>query len=117
MMYSIPGMINRLKLKNPNISLILRAVEDVSNVPYNTLNSRHRYRKYVMPRMVAMYIMSIETELTYNEIGAIFGRHHATVIHAMKCVSNKSDHTLRELYININERYMTLRNQQQQNLN
>lgn len=56
-----------------------------------------RSRHVADPRMVAMYLCRKLTRLSSNEIGEIFGRTHANVLHAEKCIPEKcsSDDTLR----------------------
>lgn len=55
------------------------------------LNTDARDRQYVIPRQVLMYIFRGHPfNLTVTQIGEIFNRHHATVIHAQSRVKEAS---------------------------
>jgi len=52
----------------------------------NDILSNRRPRNVAEPRMVAMYLCRKLTDASYPEIGAAFGKNHATILNAMKKV-------------------------------
>ncbi|MBR7120870.1 MAG: chromosomal replication initiator protein DnaA [Lentisphaeria bacterium] len=62
-----------------------------------------RARHVADPRMVAMYLCRKLTKLSSNEIGDIFGRTHANVLHAAKTIPERceSDDSLRRTIIQL----------------
>ena len=60
------------------------AVAEAFGVPVDGLISSRRSRHLAVPRQVAMYLIKEMLDLTYVEIGALFGgRDHSTVIHSV----------------------------------
>lgn len=57
------------------------------NVSYKELQSRSRKKDISFPRQVAMYLGRKHTKESLGEIGKTFNRNHATVLHAVKVVS------------------------------
>lgn len=47
-----------------------------------------RYREVVLKRQIIMYYLRKDYQFTYEAIGKLFNRHHATVIHAEKLISS-----------------------------
>ncbi len=68
------------------IETIQRAVAAVFEVSMNDLLGSCRSRALAEPRMVAMYLCRELTDSSSSEVGAAFGRNHATVLHAEKKV-------------------------------
>jgi len=52
--------------------------------------SGSRKRTIVLPRMVLMYKL-YQTGFTLTEVGAIFGKDHTTVIHAIRLIELQKD--------------------------
>lgn len=51
-----------------------------------------RHRNVVWPRQVAMYLSRQETAKSLPHLGRLFGgRHHTTVIHAIKAVEDRME--------------------------
>lgn len=53
------------------------------------MQSRTRKKGIVFPRQVAMYLSRLHTKDSLADIGKVFGRDHATVLHAIKVVSDR----------------------------
>ncbi len=73
--------------KNLTTALIGEMISREFNVSYKDLQSRSRKKIISFPRQVAMYLGRKHTEESLGDIGKIFNRNHATVIHAIKVVS------------------------------
>lgn len=69
-----------------SIEQIQRRVADYFDVRLTDLLSSKRPKNIAEPRMVAMYLCRRLTNYSFPEIGAAFGKNHATVINAMKKV-------------------------------
>jgi chromosomal replication initiator protein len=66
---------------------ILHVVASHFAVKVAELKSRSDNDRFAMPRMIAMYICKQMTDLSYPEIGRLFGiRHHSTVMHSVEKV-------------------------------
>lgn len=91
-----------------DMDLVREAVEGVAGAPGNLsaitiselvsaqfqvsvqdMQSRTRKKGVVFPRQVAMYLSRLHTKESLAEIGKVFGRDHATVLHAIKVVSDR----------------------------
>lgn len=55
--------------------------------------NRTRKREYVTARQIGMYLLSKHTKISLTDIGRLYAKDHATVIHAKKVVSNLMDVT------------------------
>jgi len=53
------------------------------------MQSRTRKKGIVFPRQVAMYLSRLHTKDSLADIGKVFGRDHATVLHAIKVVGDR----------------------------
>lgn len=91
------------------LELIINEVCRVYNITADEIRSDRRNSSVVLPRQIAMYIMSKETSMTQNEIGQYFsGKDHATVIYAIRTLKTKmeTDHSIKatidEIIANIN---------------
>jgi chromosomal replication initiator protein len=73
--------------KNLTTALIGELISREFNVSYKDLQSRSRKKVITFPRQVAMYLGRKHTEESLGDIGKIFNRNHATVLHAIKVVS------------------------------
>lgn len=65
---------------------VLRHVCKYYGVEEDALKSAQRTRNVTEPRQVAMHLMRTMTKLSLDQIGEIFSRDRATVIHALKKV-------------------------------
>jgi chromosomal replication initiator protein len=59
------------------------------NVSIDDLLSKKRDTNISNPRQIAMYIIRNVTDMTFQEIGAKFDRHYATVIHSIQNVEDR----------------------------
>ena len=69
-----------------SIESVQRAVADQFSVSIADLLGKKRLRNIAEPRMIAMYLSRRLTGRSSTEVGAAFGRNHATVLHAEKQV-------------------------------
>ncbi len=68
---------------------IIQLVADFYNVKVSDLKGKRRLKRIVRPRHVAMWLVRKHTELSFPEMGRVFGRDHATVQHACKKIRNE----------------------------
>ena len=68
---------------------IQRTVANHFGVTMTDLIGKCRSRNIADPRMVAMYLCRKLTRLSSNEIGDVFGRTHANVLHAAKTITTR----------------------------
>lgn len=76
---------------------IQRTVANHFGITFTDMIGKCRSRNVADPRMVAMYLCRKLTKLSSNEIGDVFDRTHANVLHAVKVISDRcgSDDSLR----------------------
>ena len=67
--------------------LISELVSSQFNISLADMQSKSRKKKIAFPRQVAMYLSRKHTEETLVDIGRVFNRDHATVMHAIKVIS------------------------------
>ena len=68
---------------------IIKEVEDYFDVPMSLLNSPTKKKEVVRPRQIIMWLVYKNVlGVSQSSVGALFGRDHATVIHAIKVVDN-----------------------------
>lgn len=77
-------------------ALIGEIISREFKVSLKDLQSRSRKRNISFPRQVAMYMGRKHTKESLADIGQTFNRNHATVLHAVKVIS---DHCLRDTSI------------------
>jgi len=70
---------------------IVSLVENNFGVSRLELESKSRKSNIAWARQVAMYLARNYTLLSLEQIGKVFGRNHATVIHAFSKVKNKME--------------------------
>lgn len=68
---------------------IIQLVSDFYNIKVSDLKGSRRLKRIVRPRHVAMWLVRKHTELSFPEMGRVFGRDHATVQHACKKIRNE----------------------------
>lgn len=88
------------------IELIQRMVAGHFNLQLADMVSRHRSQRVVLPRQVAMFVCRSMTPSSLPEIGAAFGKTHATVLHACRQIQNRinSDHQFRNSIVKLTEK-------------
>ena len=72
--------------KSVSMETIISKVAEHFDLRINDILSNRRPRNIAEPRMVAMYLCRKLTNCSYPEIGAAFGKNHATVLNAMERV-------------------------------
>ena len=65
---------------------ILSAVSFHYEISIYEMKKKDRHRKIVLPRQVAMYLLSHFSSMTLCDIGRFFDRDHTTVIHAKEVI-------------------------------
>ena len=81
---------------------IIRIVSDFYGVDLlDEENLKTRKRSVVVPRQVAMHLIYEFTPLSFDTVGKLFNKNHATVMHAHKLISDLTHYDLelkQELY-------------------
>jgi chromosomal replication initiator protein len=83
---------NIIKPKEELISIesIQKVVANFFNIKISDLKVKRKYKGYVIPRQVAMYLSRKLTDASLLEIGEKFGgKDHSTVLHSIKKVEEK----------------------------
>jgi chromosomal replication initiator protein len=76
--------------KGPSIDSIQKYVSNYFHMKVPDIKSKSNTRQIAFPRQVAMYLCKTLTDASLPEIGKRFGgKHHSTVIHAIKKVETK----------------------------
>lgn len=65
---------------------ILNAVSSITGVPLVKIKSRSRVKMEALARQIAMYY-TYKTGNTFVEVGEMFDRNHANIMHAVKRVT------------------------------
>jgi chromosomal replication initiator protein len=73
--------------QNLTTILIGELISREFKVSYKDLQSRSRKKVITFPRQVAMYLGRKHTKESLGDIGKVFNRNHATVLHAVKVIS------------------------------
>jgi chromosomal replication initiation ATPase DnaA len=85
--YTMPGLIPRFgEIQRPRD--IINVVCATMDITPQEIKSRTRKHEIVWARQLAMWWLKKIMNLSLTEIGRIFKRNHATVIHAIKTVDN-----------------------------
>jgi chromosomal replication initiator protein len=72
------------------VDTIQKVVADYYNIKVSELKSRNNSQQVAFPRQIAMYLCKQLTDCSLPEIGRRFGgKHHSTVIHAIRKLSTK----------------------------
>lgn len=74
--------------KNQVFEALNKAVKEVYGHDLNHYMQRCRQREFVEVRQMAMYLYRKVTGFSLHEIGKIFGKHHATIIWAIRHVKD-----------------------------
>jgi chromosomal replication initiator protein len=87
----VPRVTNRdrsrlLRVFDPEIAI--KTITDHFGLPMEELNVKCKKRDLVFPRQVIMYFLTEYTDLTFKQIGALFGRDHTTAIHSKDTMKN-----------------------------
>ncbi len=72
--------------RRPSAADIIRFVAHHYGVRVSDLKGRSNRRSIALPRQVSMYLIRNVLEMSFPEIGKIFGKHHSTVIYAVETI-------------------------------
>ena len=73
-----------------SIDLVQKVVSNFFNIKISDLKVKRKYKGYVVPRQIAMYLSRKLTNASLVEIGDKFGgKDHSTVLHSIKKVEEK----------------------------
>jgi chromosomal replication initiator protein len=100
---------NIIKPKEELISIdtIQKVVANAFNIKISDLKMKRKYKGFVIPRQVAMYLSRKLTDASLLEIGDKFGgKDHSTVLHSIKKVQQKisQEPTFKETVENLKSR-------------
>ena len=90
-----------------SIDLVQKVVSSYFNMKISDLKVRRKYKGYVVPRQIAMYLSRKLTNASLLEIGEKFGgKDHSTVLHSIKKVEEKmvKEPPFREMIENLQSR-------------
>ena len=89
--------------KDPLFNKIIYFVGKEVDYSIEELKIRSRKREFVFPRQLYMFFLQRHTKITLNDIGRIFERDHATVLHAKRVVNNliDTDRRIKNIFLNI----------------
>jgi chromosomal replication initiator protein len=100
---------NIIKPKEELISVdsVQKVVANFFNIKISDLKVKRKYKSYVVPRQIAMYLSRKLTNASLLEIGEKFGgKDHSTVLHSIKKVDEKilKEIPFKEMIENLNGR-------------
>jgi chromosomal replication initiator protein len=97
--YLIPGGERRVTME-----MVLKAVAEQFSLQPAQLKQKSNTRAIAFPRQLAMYLIKELTQASLPEIGRLFGKHHATVIHSIRKIEalRQKDNDLNSLIHKIN---------------
>jgi len=73
-----------------SIDLVQKIVSNFFNIKLSDLKVKRKYKGYVIPRQIAMYLSRKLTNASLIEIGEKFGgKDHSTVLHSIKKVEGR----------------------------
>lgn len=67
---------------------LLRLICDMAGVTIEQLKSRNRGRTLVMARYVFYHYARLYLNMTYKDIGDVFGNDHSTVLHGISMIKD-----------------------------
>jgi len=85
----LQSIIEQEKQEPVSINAIQRNVADYFDIRMADMTSKHRSQSVALPRQIAMYLCRSLTTASLPEIGASFGKTHATVLHACRRINQK----------------------------
>ena len=98
--YLIPGVM-RMEVRSATVSRIIDIIENTYGLPYKTMRKKTRKKEICIPRQIAFFwIKYLCPDISLTDIGKMFCRDHATVLHSIKCVKNRDYHQEMQAYFN-----------------
>lgn len=68
--------------------VIIKECCKLYNVSFDDINIKLRKRELVLVRQVIMYMLKSFTNMTLHDIGGVFTKDHATVLHGIRTINN-----------------------------
>jgi len=90
-----------------SIDVVQKVVSNYFNIKISDLKVKRKYKNYVVPRQIAMYLSRKFTNASLLEIGEKFGgKDHSTVLHSIKKVEEKisKENSFKEIIENLKGR-------------
>lgn len=90
-----------------SIDLVQKVVSNFFNIKMSDLKVKRKYKGYVIPRQIAMYLSRKLTNASLLEIGEKFGgKDHSTVLHSIKKVEERmsKEPSFKEMIENLHHR-------------
>ena len=84
-------ILEKEKRAEVTFATIQKAVAEHYDVRLTDMTSKRRHRSVAVPRQVAMYLCRRMTRSSLPDIANAFGKTHATVLHACRCVDSRMD--------------------------
>lgn len=85
----LKDLIAKDKEEEVTFDAIQRAVAEHYDIRLADMTSKRRPRSIAMPRQVAMYLCRRLTRSSLPDIGLVFGKSHATVLHAYRSIDER----------------------------
>lgn len=91
------------------IDSIIHEIETLTQISYNEMISKRRFKELVEARQISMYFLKKKTNMTWKEIGRYFFVDHSTAIYATKNIENfiETDKRIREIVDKLNTKMST----------
>jgi hypothetical protein len=104
-MTEIPLQMNAQSVDSRICEYILIVVSKYLNVPDNFHTTKNRKQELVFARQLSMMLMRQHTKLCLENIGKIFNRDHATVLHGIRHIENlaETEKSVKKQVIEINQ--------------
>jgi chromosomal replication initiator protein len=67
---------------------IMEIIAEYFEQPLENIITKSRKREYIIPRQFIHFFLKEKTDLSLQSIGNITQKHHATVIHSIKTITN-----------------------------
>jgi len=83
---SINGEVESLNEKLTNE--MMKVICNLTLIDWDQMKGKCRKRELNDVRQIAMWIIRKGTSMSFYDVGKVFNRHHATVLHAVKSVEN-----------------------------
>jgi chromosomal replication initiation ATPase DnaA len=83
---SINGELESLNEKLTND--MMKVICNLTLIDWDQMKGKCRKRELNDVRQIAMWIIRKGTSMSFYDVGKVFNRHHATVLHAVKSVEN-----------------------------
>jgi len=98
----IPGVTTKRELE---ADTIINVVSRVTGIKAVDIKGRQRIQDVVDARYLCFYILRRKTNLSHKKIGAIFNKHHSTVIHGVATINDLRciDKAIKRLLIKITD--------------